>query len=177
MRPVILTRIEEVATRSDLLDRAMLLTLPRISDDRRLPESEFWQRFNEAAPRILGSLLDAVVVAMNNLDTTHLSRLPRMADFALWVTAGERTLGLKPEEFLQAYMGNREASNELALEASPIAKPVLEFMKDKAPWKGSSKELLDSLSELVDDKTRNQNSWPKAGNVLTNKLKRLERSW
>jgi hypothetical protein len=29
----------------------------------------------------------------------------------------------------------------------------------------------------VDDKTRNQNSWPKAGNVLTNKLKRLERSW
>ena len=62
MRPVIINGIEELATRSDLLDRAILLTLPTIEPDRRRPEKEYWDAFDRARPRILGALLDALAV-------------------------------------------------------------------------------------------------------------------
>lgn len=92
MRPVILTGIEELATRNDLLDRAVLLTLPTIPEDKRRPEAEFWAAFDAAAPSILGALLPAVSDAMRRLPAVKLPRLPRMADFALWATPGDATL-------------------------------------------------------------------------------------
>ncbi len=45
-RPVIITGIEEVATRGDLLDRSILVTLPTISENHRLPESVFGRSLN-----------------------------------------------------------------------------------------------------------------------------------
>ena len=43
--------------------------------------------------QILGALFDAVSGALRELPSTKLSSLPRMADFALWVTASEKALG------------------------------------------------------------------------------------
>ncbi len=75
-RPVILNGIAEVATRSDLLDRSVVVTLPRISDDNRKAESEFWADFEAERPFILGALLDAVSLALRDLRTVRLDRLP-----------------------------------------------------------------------------------------------------
>src|SRR5262249_31989199 len=85
MRPIMLNGIEDVATRPDLLDRSLLLTLPAIPDDRRLDEETLWRRFGEVRPRVLGALLDAVSAAIRNGPRVCLDRKPRMADFATWV--------------------------------------------------------------------------------------------
>jgi hypothetical protein len=63
-RPVILTSIADVVTRGDLLDRSLVLRLPPIPDDRRRTEAEFWRDVTSLRPRILGALLDALVVAL-----------------------------------------------------------------------------------------------------------------
>lgn len=42
-RPVVLNGIEELATRGDLLDRAITLYLPTIPDDKRQDEKDFWR--------------------------------------------------------------------------------------------------------------------------------------
>jgi hypothetical protein len=55
-RPVILTGIDQIASRHDLLDRAVVTTLPVIPDDKRRSEAKFWAEFEEARPRILGAL-------------------------------------------------------------------------------------------------------------------------
>jgi hypothetical protein len=86
-RPVIFNGIEELGTRSDLLDRSILLSLPSISEGQRRPESEFWKDFEEARPRIFGALLLLVSQAVKNKRSVRLDRLPRMADFAIWSTA------------------------------------------------------------------------------------------
>jgi hypothetical protein len=57
-RPVLLNGIEEVISRPDLGDRAIFLSLGAIEEARRRPESELWQEFQIARPRILGALLD-----------------------------------------------------------------------------------------------------------------------
>jgi hypothetical protein len=48
-RPVILNGIEEFVTRPDLADRALILTLDPIPEERRRPEAELWRRLTPRA--------------------------------------------------------------------------------------------------------------------------------
>ena len=75
----------------------------------------------------MGVLLDAVVEGLNRLPETHLPKLPRMADFALWATAAEASFGLNEGTFLAAYQGNRMSSHELVIEADPLGGPRAEI--------------------------------------------------
>ena len=134
IRPVILNGIEEVVNRPDLTDRAIFLTLEPIPDDMRLLESELWDAFNTARPRILGALLDAVAMGLARLPATQLERLPRMADFAIWATACETALRHQDDTsweagtFMKAYAGNIDEAVETVLNANPVATAVRTFM-------------------------------------------------
>ena len=88
-RPIILNGIEEVITRPDLADRAILLMLAPIAERQRRPETALWREFELARPHILGALLDAAAHGLQMLPQVRLQWLPRMADFALWATACE----------------------------------------------------------------------------------------
>jgi putative DNA primase/helicase len=136
-------------------------------------EEEIEASFDAARPKILGALLDAVSGALRDLPTTQLSSLPRMADFALWVTAAEKTLGWDAGTFMAAYQSNRTSANELALESSPVGSPLLELLKEQGVWNGSSSELLDALDQRVTDQTKRLKSWPKNGRSMVGHLKRL----
>jgi len=83
-RPVILNGIEELAVRGDILDRAIIFYLPSISKDKRRPESEFWQAFQIARPRILGALLNAVAGAIRGINDVVLNELPRRPISPYW---------------------------------------------------------------------------------------------
>jgi hypothetical protein len=173
MRPILLNGIEELATRSDLLERAIVLNLPMIPDDRRRTEASFWQEFEAARPLILGALLDAVSGALRDYESVRLEKMPRMADFAQWAAAAETYLGLSKGAFMAAYTGNREASNDLALEASPVAGAVISFIESEENWLGTPSELLTELSKRAGEDVQRQKGWPKAANSLSGILKRL----
>src|SRR5207237_7756215 len=51
-RPVILTGIEDLPTRNDLLDRAVIVEAPALEDDNRRPESRFYADFDRKFPSI-----------------------------------------------------------------------------------------------------------------------------
>jgi hypothetical protein len=172
-RPVLLTSIEEVATRSDLLDRCLIVWLPAIPEDRRRSEAELFEAFREVRPQILGALLDAVAVALRRLPSIKLPGLPRMADFALWATAAETAFGWPNGTFMAAYQGNRESAHEVALEASVVARPLLDLLEAQGEWAGSSGELLRLLEERLGDQVRRLSGWPKNPRSLSGHLKRL----
>ena len=172
-RPVILTGIEELATRGDLLDRSILVSLPSIPESDRLPESQFWARADKAMPGIFGAMLTVVSAAMRNAPTLQLANLPRMADFAIWASAGEAALGLQPGEFMAAYAGNRESGNELAIDSSIIGKTLVDMMTSTSTWTGTASELLAVLDDTVDDKTRRLKLWPQTPRTLAGQVKRL----
>ena len=115
-RPSVLNGIEEIATRPDLVDRTVSLTLLPISPTDRRTEREFWAAFSAVHPYVLGGLFDAVVSGLRELSNVHIAELPRMADFAVWATACESGLGLAPGEFLGAYTANRSEANTAAVE-------------------------------------------------------------
>jgi hypothetical protein len=172
-RPLLLTNIEEVATRSDLLDRCLIVWLPAIPEDGRRSEAELLEAFRIARPQILGALLDAVAVALQRLPSIKLPGLPRMADFALWATAAETAFGWPSGTFMTAYQGNRASANEVALEASVVARPLLDLLEAQGEWVGSSGELLKVLEERQGDQTRRLAGWPKNPRSLPGHLKRL----
>lgn len=74
--PVCFNGIPDFAESSDLLDRAIRVTLPRIPDDRRLSEDEFEPAFQAARPKILGAILDAVSAGLRNLKNVKMDFLP-----------------------------------------------------------------------------------------------------
>ncbi|MHC4404575.1 MAG: hypothetical protein ACYTG0_33390 [Planctomycetota bacterium] len=172
-RPVMLTSIEEVATRSDLLDRCLIVWLPPIPEHRRRPEAELMREFEKARPRILGALLNVVVGALHDLPSTKVDGLPRMADFGLWATAAETALAWPRGTFMAAYKGNRASANEVALEASTVARPLLDLLREEDEWTGTSCELLEALESRVPDQTKRQQIWPKNPRSMSGHLKRL----
>ena len=95
-RPVILNGIEDVATRPDLAERVLQIELETIPDDCRISEKELWEGLGAARPGIFSALLDGLVCALRELPAIKFLSLPRMADAALWATAGEAALGWKP---------------------------------------------------------------------------------
>ncbi len=96
-----------------------------------------------------------------------------MADFAIWVTAAEGTLGWEPGAFMNAYAGNRSVATELALDDDPVAVAVLKLVEEEDEWSGTSTELLARLGSVVDEEIKRSRSWPTAGNALSNRLKRI----
>lgn len=168
-RPVILTGIDELATRGDLLDRAIIIELPRIPEHRYQTEEQFLQKFQKMRPRLLGTLLDGVVAAIANHSHVRLAQVPRMADFAIWVTAAEGAFGLPEGSFVRAYLSNRAVANDLPLE-TPLAEAI---RKLPLPWNGTATSLLKELVSLTNESILRQRSWPSSPQSLSSALRRL----
>ncbi|MGW2113438.1 hypothetical protein [Streptomyces sp. NPDC001948] len=82
--------------RADLVDRTVVVELERITAPR--PESELWEAFTEARPRILGALLDLLVVVLGKLpalrEKADRGEIPahRLVDHALVIVALEEAV-------------------------------------------------------------------------------------
>lgn len=179
-RPVILNGIEALATRSDLLDRYIVLELPTIPENQRKTEREIMTGFEKARPKILGALLDRVSIALKMQADTKLDKLPRMADFALWAYAA---LGDSADKFIQAYNRKQMDNTDQALDSSILAKLIIELAegeKNKLDpfWKSTPSELLEELSRRLEldkgDKARQWvKTWPQDATRLSGALKRI----
>ena len=119
MQPQILNGIEDVVTRPDRR-RALLHTLDPIPEAKRRTETQMWADFDIERPAIMGAIYDAVSQGLIALPGTHLTRMPRMADFALWIVACEPALW-PVGTFLRAYEENRAEAVEQIIEASVVA--------------------------------------------------------
>ena len=174
-RPSILVGIDELATRGDLIDRAVLVTLSPIDAARRRPEEDLLAEFAVVRPAIFGGLCTALSTALANLPTTKLARYPRMADFARWATAAEPALGLEPGEFLRAYENNRATAHELALEGHPLVAALEELLeaRDDGYFETSATGFLDALKALTNRRHRRDAAWPKSPRALSGTLRRL----
>lgn len=172
-RPVILNGIDSLAVAGDLRDRSLVIELPPIPPDKKRTERKFYRELESVGPQVLGALLDAVSAALCNLDKVDLEELPRMADFAVWVSAAEETLPWESGAFLEAYAGNRADADEGALDNDPVAVAVGDLMEGRGEWSGTATELYAALAELVDEEVRRSRAWPSAPNSLSNRMKRI----
>jgi hypothetical protein len=167
-RPILLNGINDVVKRPDLLDRSVAVVLDPIPDSARKTEAEVDAAFQAAQPAILGKVLDAVACALKHEATTRPDCLPRMADFAITVTAAEKALGWEPGWFLEAYTDTRTVAIEGLLEGDPVAAAL---QKLPLPWNGKAQGLLKVLADGLTDTERDQ--LPKTAKAVANRLREL----
>lgn len=174
VRPVILNGIADTVTRPDLADRSLFLMLERIAGRDRKAEAAFWVAFETERPRILGALLTAVAEGLKRIGAIKLEELPRMADFALWVSACE-TAFWDEGTFAKAYKTNRREAIDTVIDADAVATAVLKMMDEskKAQWDGTASELLSLLSGVAGDRLANSKPWPKTPRALSAQLRRV----
>jgi hypothetical protein len=157
-----------LALKPDLGSRSIVLNLNSISDDKRREETEMRNQFEAAQPAILSAIFSVLSGILAELPTTTLSKKPRMADFAKWITAAEKSLGWETGSFVSAFMNNQADAAEAAIADDSFINAVCVFMEDQISWKGNWCDLSLAL-----DKTNvNIQTWPQEGKNCTNRLKR-----
>ena len=168
-RPAILTSIEEIGTRSDLLERSLIVELPRIRKGHRRAEKEFWREFEEVRPQILGALLDVVSGALRRLPEIEAEGevdLPRLADFYQWGQAIEVPLGLEPGTFAEAFKTNQDVANQVVLESSPFLGTLLKYIELNGSIVGTATFLHTQLG-LFDLDAQSNQFWPKSARTAS----------
>lgn len=173
MRPIMLNGIADLATRPDLLSRAVVIELRVLEEAKIEPEADFWKRFEAATPRILGALVDLLSEALAVLPEVKLDRSPRMADFARLGVAVERVLEWPEGSFLRAQSGQQADAFTASLDADPIAPVLLSFMRERSAWTGSASELLHELTSTGGEDVTRRRAWPSNASVLSKRLKAL----
>ena len=176
MQPVSLNGVNTVATKSDLLDRSLLLELDRLSAIERKTERELWDEFNADKPKILGLIFTILSKAIGIFPTIKLDKLGRMADFTLWGYAVAQAAGIGGEKFLSAYLRNQDKANIEAVEAHPIAYAITKFMTVQSEWIGTATELLKKLADIAEDEEIDTKSylWVRQPNQLTRKIREVK---
>lgn len=175
MRPMILNGIDDISAKPDLLDRSIILNLPSIPEDQRKDEKTFKREFEAHRASILGGLCTVVAGALKALPHTKLSKAPRMADFALFVTAAEKALSWEENEFINIYNENRETAVDQGIESDPFATAILELMKRTDEFEGNATQLLSEAARYVDERTRRSKAFPTSRSVR-NRLRRINPS-
>ena len=164
-----LNGITDFVTRPDLLDRSIIVTLPRIDDKHRQAEDILLARFKELHPSILGALLDMAVIAMRESPSVRLEKPGRMAGFLAWAVAG-----LQDRTFLSLHASARTEAAASALEGDPLISQLKVFAQAlREPWIGSATELLQALNDQANHGKYPPKGWPTIPSKLSNALRRL----
>lgn len=175
-RCVAINGVNIAATRTDLLDRSILLKLGRISTNERLEEKFLRDEFKSTLPEILGGILNVVVRAMRIYPSVKLDNLPRMADFAKWGYSIAEALGSYGDEFLKQYSTDEEERMVESSENHPLATAVIKYIEKTKKWQGSPTKLLEELETFAKGYKISTESklWPETAVWLTRRLNEIE---
>lgn len=167
-RPILVNGIGQYVERGDLVDRLLDVWLTKINERDFKPRAELDAAFQQAAPGILGALLDAVTCGLKHVEATHV-HAPRMADFARFIEAASPSLGWEPGWFVDQYAQSREEQRADLLDNSELGKAVIALV----PFKGTCSDLRKQIIKPIPH-GRQLPPWvPKSAQRLSTELDRL----
>ncbi|MBF0371588.1 MAG: primase C-terminal domain-containing protein [Magnetococcales bacterium] len=166
-RPVMFNGISTLATAQDLVDRVVRFELPIIKQRRK--SSELEAEFEKNRPEIFGGLLSLFSQCLATIPHVVIENLPRMADFAVLGEALHIGHGFAQGTFVNAYKERSEKAVVHALDASPVARAIQEFMDASSEaYSGTVKGLLDNIQ----NHKASGDAWPKSARGLSDALRR-----
>lgn len=185
-RCIAINGIETTANRSDLLERSILYEHRTPSEEERITDAEFKRILQESRSKTIGAMLDILVSTLNAKESIVMKRKPRMADFAEWGCAICESLGFPKDIFLDAYENARIENSITVIEASTLARTLLEFLAQKCDyenirigdelWQGNASSLYNELHTFAEENGRNivYSDFPKNANSFSKSLGRFE---
>ncbi len=167
-RCFVLNGIGSYAERPDLLDRSILIDIPKLDAVRSVEEME--AEWNEMLPGILGGFFTAVSQAMGIVDQIKGHDQFRMSDFARWGAALAGPLGYSKEEFFRKYQESVDIKWAEAADVNTLNGRIEQLMLEQPEWQGSFTDLL----EFINPGLRKDKSLPETAKKLSDEIKRIE---
>lgn len=173
-RLVALNGINLQISQSDLLDRAIMLSLNRIDEKDRLPEEILYKNFKNILPNILADIFSILSKALAIYPNVNLNEYPRMADFSRYGYAIAEAIETgKGIEFIEEYKRNIKLATESAVRENHVLNSLREFVDEKQHWKGTMTALHNELQKKVRNLYINKSlpaSFPNNPNSLSRML-------
>jgi len=175
-RPIILNGITQIADQPDLIDRSIFIYTPVIDNNKRKPEKELLNSSNSLNPMILGELCNALSASLRNKKKEY-ARLPRMADFAKFVSGAEEELGWEKDSFVDAMNANRMEALEEMNEYDSLLSLIQELGRKNKNlafiFNGTAEQLFERLIEMIPGKLQ-KSAFPGSPAALAKKLNGLK---
>jgi hypothetical protein len=172
------------ATKSDLLDRGIIIQLERIDKKNRVKIENIWNKLEELKPQLLGYIFHILVKVLQFKKQYGEIQLPngfnRMADFEEYAEVISRCMGYPKNEFIRVYQDNIGIQIDEAIEANLLSTAVLKFIMDTTDnlWEGTATTLLEELNIIAENNLKinikNNSSWVKSSNQLSRRLNEIK---
>jgi len=172
--PILLNGIDNIAQRSDLISRSLIINLTALTDGQRLTKSEVTQKFNALRPKLLGILFDALSAIIRDLPTTSITSNHRMIDVIKWATPAEKLLGFEGGAIQDVCERNYLDTITTSLNDDLVCSILLDHINslERPQWSGTMTKLLTTLTSRAPDKVKSHKDWPKRAQALSTYLNR-----
>jgi hypothetical protein len=175
-RPIILNGITQIADQPDLIDRSIFINTTVIDNITRKPEKELLKSINSLKPMILGKICSALSASLGNKKKEH-APLPRMADFAKFVSKAEEELGWEDGSLVDAMNANRRIALEEMNEYDPLLSLIQELGRKNKNlafiFSGTPVQLFEMLIEMIPGKFQ-KSAFPESPATLSKRLNGLK---
>lgn len=169
-RPIILNGISAAVTAQDLVDRAITIETPVITERQEV--TGLWREYEENRAHLLGGLLDIAAKALAVLPDMRITAddRPRLVEFALLGMAVAQAAGHAPEDFMREFGASRQESLARTIDASPVAAAVVDMIEARPQGvTAPAKEILLTLEQY---RPTGCDSWPRSPKGLGDALRR-----
>jgi len=171
-RPVILNGINSVARKGDLTSRLISIELKYIEPSKRMGESDFWRKFNNALPTILSGLLYAVSAVLKDFDNNVIKKYSsRFPDFEKIGFICEKHFKWKEGSFINAYNSNIQSASTSLISSDVVLQAIIKFIEQYREYTGTTTDLYSKLQEQISDAEKT--SFSKNPSSLGRKLKEI----
>lgn len=168
--PFIINGIGDFVHRPDLLERAILLSLPAMSEGSRRTEQQIQADLEAILPGFLGRLFDIISIAFRDEERTEPPRDIRMADAARWLKAAEPASGLPKGSILKAIEDSQTISVVDRIRENSLFRAIDQLLEESGSFRGGVGALHDLL--MVRNE-RPDRGFPKTASHLSTQLQRL----
>ena len=167
-----LSGLSNVVTKPDLLNRSLIFNFPSLTESTQIEESELDATFKNLKPRILGAIYKTISCAIPVYrELKNVSVMNHCGDWQRWLTAIASVHGISGDEIRRILRANKKLQNEQAIDESPVAGLVIEFMSGRDSYSGSTSDLYDDLGSQVSELPRN---FPKNPNSFGRKVREVQ---
>ncbi|HCC3245762.1 TPA: hypothetical protein JD771_002479 [Legionella pneumophila subsp. pneumophila] len=170
-RPTILNGISAAITAQDLIDRAISIETPIVSN--RTETTEIRKYFEEMHPIFLGALLDVFSQALTRLPAVRPPTVdcPRLIEYTRLGIAISEVLGLKREDFLTSFNSIRQESIARTIDASPVASALIEWF-EKRHRETASYPIKTLFAQVENSRPGGLDNWPRSAKGFADALRR-----
>jgi hypothetical protein len=171
-RPFIVNGISDIASRPDLLERAIMITLRPMPEGARKGSAKIAAEFEGMLPELLGEVCDGIATALSRETSVTPPTTVRMADCALWLVAAEPGLGFEEGTLLKAVTQSQSELMAERIANNTVTLSLREFLRTKG---GSFEGLVGPLFEsLIGRVSHRDRFFPATPQHLSRELVRLK---